>query len=255
MMACGAFRPARPTRWAGWVALAIALAFCGALASCGETRGLLLGDVPAALDAAPSDADVGSICSPCTIPVVLSGSSTTAEQGGDGGVPHLDLCPDNEVLLGFQGTLTLPSAGLTLVEGFQATCGELTLASAPPAAISTTTGSSLPMRGASKGSAWSQVCPANQVVVGFSGRSGSDLDQVAFDCAAWTAASDEAGTPLSMGTPVTLPAAGGDGGLPFQGACPPGQLARGTNGRFGQWVNAFALVCATPTLAAADAGP
>jgi hypothetical protein len=164
------------------------------------------------------------------------------------------LCPENEVLLGFQGFVTPPSAGLTLIEGLEAMCGELSFVSPSPGPSATAAGATLPIRGASKGSAWTQRCPANEVVVGFSGRSGSDLDQVAFECASWTAESEAPGAPLSMGAAITLPAVGGDGGLPFQEACPSGQLARGTNGRFGQWVNALALVCATPTLGAGDAG-
>jgi hypothetical protein len=57
-----------------------------------------------------------------------------------------------------------------------------------------------------------------------------------------------------MGASVTLPAAGGDGGMPFEQACPAGQLARGEALRSGEWIDAFGLVCGTPVLAP-DAGP
>lgn len=255
MTARGAFRPARRSRAADGVVIAAALALVGTFAACGETRGVVLGDVPvvAQVDAAAFDAGkTGVACASCALPVTLSGASQTPSQGTDGGSPSLDLCPGNQVLVGFQGFLTPPSAGLTLIEGLAAMCAELSLVGPPPGPSTATAGATLAFHGASKGSAWTQICPADEVVVGFSGRSGSDLDQVAFECAPWTAESE--GAPLSMGSTVTLPAAGGDGGLPFEDSCPSGQLARGTSGRYGQWVNALALVCATPTLGASDGG-
>jgi hypothetical protein len=157
-------------------------------------------------------------------------------------------------VIGYGGFLTGPEVGATLVGAIQAVCGELSVGSAPSDGVTIGAGATLPMRGATQDTPWSQMCPADEVVVGFSGRSGADLDQVAFECAPWTASNNVDGGVLSAGPTVTLPAAGGDGGTPFQDTCPPGQLARGSNLRAGAWVDAFGLVCGTPALAP-DGGP
>jgi hypothetical protein len=232
--------------------------------ACGETKGVILGEFGASdaasgapsVDAAPNaglDAASDAGCA-CPSAVGLAGASTTAKQGGTTGTAFSDICPGNQAVVGFRGFLTAPQVGLILVGGIQALCGELALSGSSPARLTTRPGATLPMRGTSQASPWTQACPSDQVVVGFSGRSGIALDQVAVACAPWTASSDTAGAPLSMGQSVTLTAAGGDGGSPYVDPCPAGQLARGSAGQSGQWVDAFGLVCATPT-ASADAGP
>jgi hypothetical protein len=126
----------------------------------------------------------------------------------------------------------------------------------PPYALTTSAGATLPVRGTSQTSPWTQLCPPDQVVIGFVGNAGDALDHVAFVCAPWAAANGSAGAPLAMQMPATtLAAAGGDGGMPFQELCPSGQLAVGSNLHSGQWVDAFGLVCGTPTTLAPDGGP
>jgi hypothetical protein len=246
----------RARRAAGRAVLAGVVAAAGGLAACGETRGVILGDAPIAngADGALAAADAGPPCSSCSFPVAVSGASPTAQQGGDGGTAYTDTCPANQVVIGFQGFLTLPSAGLTLIEGLQAVCGQLSAQGPSPARMTASVGAMLPIRGASLGSPWTLMCPSDEVVVGFAGRSGSDLDQVGFECAAWSAPSEDAGAPLEMGSTVTLPAVGGDGGLPFEEGCPSGEMVRGTSGHFGHWVDSLGLVCGTPTLASSDGG-
>ncbi len=104
------------------------------------------------------------------------------------------------------------------------------------------------MRGASQTSPWVSMCPADEVVVGFTGTSGSGFDQVAFVCAPLSAPEAGAGDPLSIGPTTTLASVGGSGSDAYQDACPSGQVARGSNSRSGEWVDAFGLVCGTPTL-------
>ena len=195
-----------------------------------------MGEAPTA-DLVSSDASVA---------ILVSGETSTAEQGGPTGAPFGDTCPVDQAVVGYRGFLTPPPVGLTLIGGVQTLCGVLTLGASSPLGIATSPGATLPMRGASRASPWTQVCPADQVVVGFSGRSGAALDQVAFECAPWFAA-DAGGVGLSVGGSVTLMAAGRDGGMPFEDLCPPGQLARGTSGRSGQWVDSLALLCGSPT--------
>jgi hypothetical protein len=219
----------------------------GLFAGCGETRGVILGEAPLADAASTLTADAdGPIA-------IVSGETLTAQQGGAGGSAYVDICPGNQVVIGYQGFLTAPSVGLTLVGGVQTLCGELGLEGSPPV-LTTSPGATFPMRGASQTSPWSQLCPAGQVVVGFSGGSGLYLDQVAFQCASWVVTDDGGGEELSPGSVVTLTAAGGDTGGPFQIACPSGQLARGSNVKAGDWVDSFGLICGSLTLGS-DGGP
>jgi hypothetical protein len=242
-------------------ARAPALAALLLAAACGETRGIILGEIAGSDDgggvdatrpAAPDAAADGGC--PCPSGVALAGLTPTPEQGGPTGTAFTDTCPGNQALIGFQGFLTDPSVGLTLVGGIQGLCGELALSGASPARLTTRPGATLPVEGTSQYGPWMQMCPSDQVVVGFSGRSGAALDQIAIACAPWTAPSDTGGAPLAMGTAATLPSAGGDGGTPYANPCPAGQLARGGAGGSGEWVDAFELLCATPSVSA-DAGP
>ncbi len=229
-------------------ALAVVLA-----ASCGTTTGFVLGEpTPGGLEApeAGSAETSGEAGSMAVDPV---GDAATGQQGGDGGRPFADLCPEGEAVIGYRGYLAVPP-GLTIVGVIQTMCGSLSLNPSSPGQVTTTEGPVSPERGASQeGGAWMRTCPANEVVVGFVGRSGRYLDQVAFECAAWTLDPD-AGGMFAMGTPATLEAAGGDGGSPYEASCPSGQLARGSFGRSGLWVDAFGLLCGTPTLSG-DGGP
>ncbi len=246
-------------------ALAFAAAWlaAGAFVACGETTGPILQEAPVTpvfAAGGDADADGGAAavvdCGTCANGLLLTGETLTAEQGGaTTGTANTDTCPGNQAVIGYQGFLTPPSVGLILVGGIQALCGDLSVTGPLPAQVSTTPGATLPIRGTSQQDPWTQTCPANQVVVGFVGNSGAALDQVAFVCAPWTAASSDAGDDvLAMGSTVTLTPAGGDGGTPYaEVACPPGQIARGTASRSGEWVDAFGLVCGTPALLS-DAG-
>jgi hypothetical protein len=247
-------RARRPRR--GSVAFAFAITFAlGTVAACGETTGLILGETPAEDAASPILVPDASPCPGCPVLVTLDGESETTQQGGTTGTPYVDTCPGDQVVIGFQGFLTAPSVGLTLVGAIQAHCGSLVLVGVAPDSVATVAGPTLPIRGSSITDPWTQTCPANQVVVGFFGRSGADLDQVAFQCAPWTPA-DGGSDVLSIGsTTVTSSGAGGDGGLPFEDMCPTGQVARGTSLRAGSWIDAFGLVCGTPALASDSGAP
>jgi hypothetical protein len=185
-------------------------------------------------------------------PVVVdvSGEAGTSEQGGTTGGAFSNPCPGDQVVIGFQGFLTPPSVGLTLIGAIQAVCGSMSLEPSQ-GQIVTTPGANLAVYGTGQVGPWIQMCSANEIVVGFTGRSGIALDQVAFECAPW-AFDVEAGV-FSMGASVTLTAAGGDGGSAYTVPCPPGQLARGVEGRSGEWVDAFGLICGVPGLG--DGGP
>jgi hypothetical protein len=249
-------RGGRRRRAAFLLRLTGGLLAAGALTACGETRGLILGELP--LDdagLAGLQVDAGG-CLGCPIPVNLGGQSDTAAQGGTTGTPYTDTCPAGQAVIGFKGFLTAPSVGLLLIGAIQAQCGALVVIGSDSTAAATVAGPTLPMRGTSIDSPWTQSCPANEVVVGFFGRSGADLDQIAFECARWTPSSDGGSDELSVSsTTVTSSGIGGDGGSPFQNMCPPGEVARGTSLRAEGWIDAFALVCGTPALASDSGAP
>jgi hypothetical protein len=223
--------------------IAGALVEAGVLAACGETRGLLLGEAPLG-DSAPPLADAAAAEGGST--PIVNDEMFTVQQGGPGGSPYVDICPGNQVVIGYQGFLTAPSVGLTLVGGIETVCGELAVGESS-VALTTRPGAILPMRGGSRTSPWLQMCPADEVVVGFSGRSGLYLDQIAFECAPWVATEAGDDAEPSLGRMVTLTAAGGDSGGPFVVPCPDGQVARGSHVGAGDWVDAFGLICGSPT--------
>ncbi len=166
-----------------------------------------------------------------------------------GGMPFLDLCPDDEAVVGLQGNLSAHEMPALVLGAIQATCASM---AADPSSgqVTTTPGAVLGVQGTSAAGAWTQTCPAGQVVVGFVGRSGVAVDRAAFECASLTV-NLETGS-FSMGPLVALPAAGGDGGQPFQSECPVGQLARGLVGRSGTWIDELGLACASPALSGSD---
>jgi len=91
--------------------------------------------------------------------------------------------------------------------------------------------------------------PANQVVVGFLGRSGGFIDALNFVCAPFTISGTSPNFTLSIGTTSNTAAIGGPGGTPFAEIdCPMGRVAVGNVGRGGADINAFGLRCAVPTL-------
>jgi hypothetical protein len=261
-----ASRASRLERWATIglflpaISIACALLACAllgcALGGCGdETRGLVLGEVDSGfpittIDAAGAVVDAG--CGECdaSSAVLLDGETTTAQHGGDGGVAYLDTCPGNQAVIGYQGYVALFDGGqeLELVGRLQTVCGALSLEGPSMDQVVTTPGATLTARGETPDQAWTQMCPTNQIVVGFEGHSGQYLDRVAFTCAHWTAMHTANGTVLVRDAIDTASPQGGDGGTAFQESCPVGQVARGSAIRAGFWIDSLALICATPTL-------
>jgi hypothetical protein len=232
--------------------LAYALAWCALLPACrSEVSGWVLSERKTATAPEP---DAGREASPpeagcpnCPVSVVWSNPSTTEQRGMPEGVPFDDTCPDDQAIIGFAGSIN--NVGVLLVSSIQTLCGQLVIANVDATEVSVLPGATLDERGIPSGASWTQMCPRDQMVVGFWGRSGRSLDQVGFDCA---------GVRVSRSTPFDFvltvdttiselsPPNGGDGGNPFRALCTPGQIARTANINAGNWVNAFALTCATP---------
>jgi hypothetical protein len=157
-----------------------------------------------------------------------------------------DICPADQVVIGYRGTVANP--GIIVIGSIQTICASLdAIYDGSSYAFVTSSETALPTRGGT-GTAWQQLCPPNQVVTAFNGRSGTSLDQIAFGCAVLSAA--VGGVVLSA--PTFLTPAGGNGGSAYSEACPAGQIARGSNTRTTSsesWVDAFGLVCGSPSLA------
>jgi hypothetical protein len=189
--------------------------------------------------------------------ITLNAQSTTVEHGGPGGLPYLDYCPPNQAVLGYQGCLGTASVTVTpppvttdtpVVGCIQTLCGTLALDGDAGDQVATALGAALAVRGQGQGAAWAQICPADQVIVGFSGRTGSYVDQLAFRCTHFSRSLDDAGTWMTT-APTDLSPAGGDGGGPFSvESCPAGQMAIGSTIHAGALVDAFGLICGAPTL-------
>ncbi len=158
-----------------------------------------------------------------------------------------DACPDDGPVIGYRGYVdTRDPASIGRIG---AICGQLSV-SPSGCQIAVSTGTTLPMRGQYGDVAFTQTCPADQVVVGFRGRSGYLLDQVGFICAPLVVSTGATGFKLSIGTTTALTPAGGTGGDAFQDGCPAGQIARGSNVTIfvEGIVDAFGLMCGTPSL-------
>jgi hypothetical protein len=195
----------------------------------------------------PADA----ACPNCPVSVVWSNPSATPQFGSPESTRFDDACPDGQAIIGFGGSVG--DVGVFLVTSIQAFCGSLFLSGPTATEMSVSPGATLDERGTPSTQTWSQMCPRDQMVVGFWGRSGRGLDQVAFDCAG-VSVSRTASNDFALAVDTTIselsPANGGDGGMPYRSPCAPGQIALVANIVAGNWIDAFGLTCATPSLRA-----
>jgi hypothetical protein len=149
------------------------------------------------------------------------------------------------------GTVDPPDASSNWLRGFQAICGTLKVSGTGPYAVQTTRAETLPAPGLGMGSTMqSRLCATDQVVVGFGGQSGGYIDQLDFICAPLAIGGSSPTFTLSVGAPsAPLGRLGGPSGRPFAAIhCGANQVAVGDAGRAGQFVDAFGLLCATPSL-------
>jgi hypothetical protein len=179
--------------------------------------------------------------------LVLADGSSTGTHGGSGGAGHTELCPGDQVIIGYHGSLGLDNGGSQVVYSLSASCGELVVVGANPYTVTVTARGTLTERGGTGSTRFTALCPANHVVVGFSGRAGSFLDQLQLQCAALSITST---APLSVviGTRSFLGRSGGSGGSAFQDACLPGQVVRGHTINEGALIDALGFFCGVPTL-------
>lgn len=168
-----------------------------------------------------------------------------------------DTCPLGMALVGFEGTTnsSVPAYFGTLrgvcrslsISGSGA--GPYTFADEGPSFL-------LPNRGTSgTGALMSTICPAGQIVVGFSGRDGGAIDRIAVRCAPLSIVATPTEWVVSVGTTITTATAiGGTGGVMFPNTdCPAGQVATRVRMHHMTDVNGLGLACQTPRLSYAVA--
>lgn len=212
-----------------WRVLILAVAAAACLIGCDSGSDNLGGGGPA----------------PVTVQLV-AGEDTTLHGNLGGGSLARDLCPENQMLVGLSGSG--PDTGW--IHHLQAICGMPSVVSAggDRFRLNFAAGATLDMRGREVAPTFDRNCPDDRVLVGFRGRSGALVDQLTLQCARVVYMRDGGGGWMHQIEDVLdLDPAGGTGGTEFgQTNCLAGQIARGSNIRHGDGIDAFGMVCATP---------
>ncbi|HXK19002.1 MAG TPA: hypothetical protein VNG33_14420 [Polyangiaceae bacterium] len=169
--------------------------------------------------------------------------------------PFSERCPAGQVLVGFNGTVDDPADpnGKTYLRSAQAICGKLAVSASEPYTVTVTQADPLPMHEVASTQMQMALCPANQVMTGFAGRSGLWMDSVDVRCAPLSILGASPQFLLVVGTPAKAGTIGGpSGGSPFDPVeCAAGDLAVGQIIRTmyaGAVLGAFGIECATASL-------
>jgi hypothetical protein len=177
---------------------------------------------------------------------VLAGSTDITFRGGNGGSRKIDSCPGDEVLTGYAISVA-SSNGQNTVWGLRAKCGRVDLGSTEPRTVSIGPPRLLTQRGGTGTVTFDVTCPDNQMVVGFTGRSGSRLDQVGFLCATLSVVGANVVT-VSLDSGETLgPFGSPTAGNAFAVPCPAGHVARGHSVNDGVFIDGLGLICGRVT--------
>jgi hypothetical protein len=177
--------------------------------------------------------------------IVLTASNPTGRHGKYVST-HTELCPGDQVLGGYTGTVGNPNSGPLVVSGLDAECRAIVVGPGQPPAVTLVAGAKLAPVGTQGTTPFTALCPANQAVVAFEGRNGQFLDQLVIKCAPL---SITAQATVSIGPLTNLPAQGGNGGTAFRDACGTGQIARGHSISTSTAIDGFGLICGPPMLA------
>ena len=171
-------------------------------------------------------------------------TSTVAVGWTTSGVAYMDLCPAGQVVIGYHG-FQANSPTMPWMRSVQTQCGILSLGAGPAHAVTTATGALLPVRGLASGTAWTRLCPSNQVVVGVTGRSSGYVDQLALRCGPLLVSGPAGNLTVSIGSITTTPPTDSNSGSPFSPIdCPGGHIAVGSNITADNYPRSFGLFCA-----------
>jgi hypothetical protein len=193
----------------------------------------------------------------CPSDFKLGDPAVPTARGGGGGAAYNDFCYPGHVLVGFN--IYENTGSPDVVGQIEAICGTVTITPGS-CQLAISPKETLTKRGTTSNAApVTQKCPLNQVIVGYQGRWGANLDQVGFGCAPLALTNDGSMYQVSVGSPITWFSPVGGSAPPgmYKDVCPSGQVGVGTDTHAQGVILAFGLYCANPILVAgpvSDAG-
>lgn len=190
-----------------------------------------------------------SKCKPTPTGIKVGAGKDTATEGGPGGSAFDDPCKGARALVGFKGDLD-DNGRIGRIYGL---CAPL-LVTSDGVQFNVEAGptTDLPIQGKfMQMGAWSALCPAGHVLLGFRGKRSMWIDQLVFRCAPLTIAAAMNGTyDLAIGPSVELLAVGTEvGGMNFGPVdCLAGQVGTGQIGSSGDVIDSLGLACSVVEL-------
>jgi hypothetical protein len=184
---------------------------------------------------------------PSAITVSTTKNATAKHSPSTGGTAYTDDCPAGQVLIGFRGTIDGGIASLRSVAGV---CATLSVGANSPYAITTTQAGMLPVRMSAGNTVENAMCPANQVIIGFSGRTAMYIEALIFRCAPLTITGTAPNYELEIGSATdTSPIGGENAGSTFNAInCAGGQVAVSQVPNAGSAIDNFGLRCSEVSL-------
>jgi cysteine-rich repeat protein len=182
-----------------------------------------------------------SNCTPGPNGIVRSPGAGLEYHGAGGGIRFDDACPAGEVMIGIRGEWQ------TVIERMQIVCGQIDVTETGDEWTFTVSEATvLPERGTSTGTPFMAMCPADNAVVGFSGRADQKLDAVGLSCAPLgvTSADDGPTLDVNLGNVTEVAIVGGGGGIDFGPLlCGPGEAVTMALIRTSDSINGLGLGC------------
>ena len=184
---------------------------------------------------------------PQSITVSTTRNATAKQSPSAGGTAYTDDCPANQVLIGFRGTTDGGIASLRSVQGI---CGTLSVGANSPYAVTTAQAGMLTARETAGNTVENAMCPANQVIIGFSGRAAQYIEALVFRCAPLTISGNAPNYQLNIDNATnTSPIGGENAGTAFNAInCQNGQVAVTQMPNAGSAIDNFGLKCSALSL-------
>jgi hypothetical protein len=174
---------------------------------------------------------------------------TQAIYGTSGGTEYHDRCSAGQVIVGFRGYLTTIPSGTQVHGSLGTICGVPRVSlSNGKCIVQTSVGTSLSLRGTVGDIEWTQLCPENEIIMGFKAWIGADIDSIVFRCAPLIITSNGNGFAITRGPFTDLASVGGEMTQPQeQTDCPDGQVATMAHLFATSYFRAIGLGCQSPT--------
>jgi hypothetical protein len=189
------------------------------------------------------------VCRPPSSLVPFGAYANTALRGLASSPLSTDDCPVGSTLVGVE--VRVNTSGY--VGSIRGICAPWMVSGSGAGPYTATTGTTtlLPERGTTgTGAYMTTLCPAGQAMVGFAGRAGGAIDQIAARCAPMSIAATPTEWVANVGTGIaTSSPVGGTGGIAFPNTdCPAGQVATRLMAHTGGDVHGVSLGCRPPRL-------